>query len=278
MYNIEKIEKNKKLKPGMTLVEVIIAMAVFSSATLAITVALAGALKYNVRNTRRDSELNKQQSAVEKNTAAGVSVRNNSINSAKTLKFTAVNGDSVSITGINQYQAIKSEANSEDFNFQIKTFSSTPLGSTKVKSDKSANQFKITFLNNYSKDVDVKVTINGGKLYEGDPSTGYVHSSSTYTRTVNGTDTSEAAWRNDAVLEESDEEGVTASVAPTGFSFGYENSAISSVDVPITITITGDGVNYVREISSSSLLISENGTATITLDASGNMATVPTYS
>lgn len=62
----------KKNQKGMTLVEVVLAIAMFSVMTLAVTYAFSAAMQFNKRNMLRDKELNTQQAALERGSAAAL--------------------------------------------------------------------------------------------------------------------------------------------------------------------------------------------------------------
>ena len=66
------MKKIKKLRKGMTLLEVIVAMSIFSIGTAAVTMAFAAAVKYNSLNQRRDEELSYQQAAIQNGNTTGL--------------------------------------------------------------------------------------------------------------------------------------------------------------------------------------------------------------
>jgi prepilin-type N-terminal cleavage/methylation domain-containing protein len=253
--------KIRKLHSGMTLVEVVVAMAVFSTMTLGITMAFSAALKFNARNIRRDSELNLQQTSIEKSTAAGVQIYDNSLQS-RTINY--VNGGTVmqSVEHVTEYNAVKSSYNGSDFNFEMKTFSSVPLGSTAVTNDKSQNQYKVTFTNLSSYSVDVKLTTTGGVIYEGDADTGYRHSASIYNRSV-------AGYSEDASIETDD----GTYTAPSGFTIGYDNTD-NNYTMTVRIYANGSVISEFNvnpaDFNSAKTSVTGDGELNITLNSSGN--------
>lgn len=214
------MKKLKKLRSGMTLVEVVVAMAVFGAMTLAIAMGLSAAVKYNARNLRRDNELTKHQTAIEGGTAKGTAVYNGITDGTLTYSYTTAAGSgSKVINGLSEFKALKTKGNSGDYNFEIKTFSSTTVDSSKTVVDPSKGSYRVTFENQSDCEIKVEVMINevhptasedaAGQIYEGDMKT-FVLSSDLYERTV------------PAVGAGEDYETDGESLSYTGFEIGFK--------------------------------------------------------
>lgn len=180
--------KLKKNRSGMTLVEVVIAMAYFSTATLGVCMALSAALRYTARNMRRDSELGTQQTAVERSTNNGVALNDGAVEDGNSLTFSVSTGTRTQ-SGITEYKALRTLANVDDFNFQVKGFSSTPLGNATLSIDKDNNEYEVLFTNTSNTDVTLSLDVSGATstayFFEGSNSAeGYKHPSSVYSRNV----------------------------------------------------------------------------------------------
>ncbi len=265
--------KLKKLNKGMTLVEVIVAMAVFSAMTLGITMALAAAVKYNSRNIRRDNELNVQQTAIETATTAGVKAVSSAYASDE-IKFTAVSNGSLILTvdGLTEYSALKSAYNSDDFNFQVKTISSTALGTQRVVFVED-DEYKIEITNLSSEDIMVTLTAENGEIYEGDHD--YDSAGLSYYHTIPGYTTTTGE-----VIVEDSLTGDVVNTAPSGLEVGYENAELeqnlNDNDPTITIKIQKSDGTYLLGTDSSAVdlggyLTSTNGICSITVDATGGV-------
>jgi prepilin-type N-terminal cleavage/methylation domain-containing protein len=259
------MKKFKKLNSGMTLVEVVIAMAVFSTMTLGITMAFSAAIKYNARNVRRDYELNTQQTSIEKASAAGVEVFNSSYR-AMTLNFVDASTSTIlkTVSDVTEYNAIKSAQNGSDFNFELKSLSSSPLGSTKVAFDTMQNQYKISFSNLSTKPADVRIIISNGSIYEGNPTTGYRHSSSLYKRTIAGIGTS-------ATDVTADDSSITSS---SGFEIGFECDLTQEASSMEVIVYQDGSRIYDANINNTSLAMSLSGELNFTIPVAGGSVTV----
>ena len=184
------IKKNQK---GMTLVEVVIAIAMFSVLTLAVTYAFSAALKLNARNMRRDKELATQQGALERASAAGVTLNDgNTVKGSKIVYSDGSGGTfgTLEVDDVTQYKAIKTAENGNDFNFELHTASATPFGSVPTKIDKDNGYYGIEVENTTSNRYDVIIKANGGRFYEGnydrymETDGGYTHPGLTYARSL----------------------------------------------------------------------------------------------
>ena len=155
-------------------------MSIFTFMTLAITMAFAGAMKYNARNVKRDRELNFQQSALERGTEGGVMVNNDSFNHNKTVTFTDTAGNTFGFSGVTtsaftkvtEYYAKSSAYNDEEvnpINFELKTFSSNFFGSNATIAEKASSHYVIKINNSSSDLIDVRISLNNGaNAYIGD--------------------------------------------------------------------------------------------------------------
>lgn len=192
----------------MTLVEVVVAMSIFSIMTLGITMAFAACIKYNARNVRRDFELNTQQTALEKGNEGGVQVYNDTFNNKQTLEFKRIDaggaagatvqsdmnwtaaGSSSVYSGLVEYNAQKTALNENDINFRLKTFSSQNLGSSRTVADPNNDMYVIKLNNLNPNDIDVRIEMNNGTCaYVGNfNSTGYVNRAPMYSVSLSGYD------------------------------------------------------------------------------------------
>lgn len=248
----------KKNRSGMTLVEVVIAMAYFSVTTLSVCMAFSAALKYSARNMRRDGELNVQQTAMEKKSTAGVVLNDDATLDAMTIKYVRSGTTDVvaSVNNVTEYKAIKTNTDGDDFNFQIKSFSSTPLGSQKLVPDKTQGKFKIYVINNTGNTVDVDITINSGTIFEGSFDNGYRHSSPHYFRTL-------AAKDAEALGAPATEE-----LMPDRFIIGYYNPTLGSeASSALSVTLKANGATFTQDLNNG--FLNTNGQLTITCTAAG---------
>lgn len=209
------MKKLKKLQSGMTLVEVIVAMAVFGAMTLAITMGLAAAVQYNVRNLRRDAELSAQQTSIEDGSATGTAV----LDAGASFTFNQVGGTETFTVSGTEYEALKTATNAEDYNFTVKTFSSSAsIDSGKTVVNPATGSYRLTFINESECELDVKIQINteydtfgNASIFEGDMKA-FVLSSDLYERTI------PAAGIDEDVYYTTD----TTQAAPTGFEVGFK--------------------------------------------------------
>ena len=179
----------KKNHKGMTLVEVVLAIAMFSVMTLAVTYAFSAAMKFNSRNMRRDRELGTQQGALERGSAAGVTLNDGNVVKGSKIKYSGV-GFSKEVSGVTQYKAIKTAENGNDYNFELHTASATPFGSVPTRVEKDQGYYGIEITNETSQRYDIEIVASGGRFYEGnydryiETDGGYAHPSLTYTRSL----------------------------------------------------------------------------------------------
>lgn len=253
------MKKLKKNVSGMTLVEVIVAMAFFATTTLGVCMAFSAALKYSARNMRRDKELTLQQTALEKNTTAGVMLNDGTTLDSMELVFKH-GSETTTVSGLTEYKAIKTSNDGNDFNFEMKSLSSTPLGSLETTADKSAGKYRIYFINESLNTVDVTITIDSGYIYEGlytgTTPTGYKHASPVYKRSLAAKDAD--ALNNPATTE----------ALPDRFIIGYFNSSLDTeTSNVIHLEIKSGSSTYNYDVENSSL--SSIGQINLTMSADG---------
>lgn len=245
--------KTKKLQSGMTLVEVVVSMSIFTFMTLAITMAFAGAMKYNARNVKRDKELNFQQSALERGTEGGIMVNNDSFNHKKTVTFTDTSGVAFNFAattdafnGVTEYYAKSSAYNNEDvdpINFELKTFSTNLFGSSATIADKASSHYVIKINNTTTDLIDVRISLNNGtSAYIGDFNHDcYNHKSPLYAMTL-------PAYDADAEFEVDDDADIDASATtvttvPSSMTLGlympYTNPLEDAPNISIDILKNG---------------------------------------
>ncbi len=253
---MKKLNKNQK---GMSLIEIVIAMAYFSAATLGVCMAFAAALKINARNMRRDNELNVQQTAIEKQQTAGVVLNDGAALDSMKISFKDGSNEVASMNKITEYKAIKTNYNSDDFNFAIKSFSSTPLGALNgTTAAKDDGKFRIYVINENANTADVTVTLNSGSIYEGDFNKGYKHASSVYFRSLAPKDASALG-----------QPPHTEEVMPDRMLIGYYNpSLFGASDAGFSIRIKCGDKDQVIDVNNSSMYA--NGQMNITITAAGN--------
>ena len=183
--------KIKKNQSGMTLVEVVIALGVFSFTFLGVTMCLSAALKLNNRNMLRDRELNAQQKVIEERKVDGVAYLSGSTdkivfgNSAIALSGNQLANGVGTRDSITYYHAVKSAAQGNTYNFEIKSLTSTPLGNATLEAaDANAGIYHLHVTNHYAGNVDVVVETSGGQFFSGSIANGYKNSSTIFSRTL----------------------------------------------------------------------------------------------
>ena len=249
--NLPKARKNVK---GMTLVEVVIAMAIFSVQTLAICMAFAAIMKYNARNQLRDKELSHQQASVERKAAAGVALVSRTSFEGGELVFKNNSTVIKTVPNITEYKALKTAYKGNDYNFEIKSLSSTGLEPMPLISDKEKNRYKINIVNESGVSADVQLECVSGMIYEGDlDGVCYKHSSPIYMRTL------------DPLSQAASDAGETA--VPSQMIVGFANPDLSDLSASqMTIRITGDGILYSTALMSAEISAAPNGSAEIVIN------------
>lgn len=251
-----KIRKNHE---GMTLVEVVVAMGVFSFTFLGVTMCLAAALKFNNRNMLRDTELNTQQKVIEEHQASGVALHSGHALNGDTMVFGSsgtfnMDTGTGTVGDITQYHAIKTAAHGDDYNFEINGIASktNPLGNATGDFDAAVGKFCLKVVNSYSGSCDVTVTINNGTIYEGNYTTGYRNAAPKYSRTVPGKDA----------------EAAIVGAMPNEMQIGYFNdTAFASGDLEITVKTDSGSRTFTPNHGQMKLF----GGFKVTVGATGNI-------
>lgn len=339
------MKKIKKSQKGMTLLEVIIAMSIFSIATTGVTMAFAAAVKYNSLNQRRDNELSYQEAAVQKGNASGLELYNGHnkdmrlsftvnkaykdsawekyLKSADTDTLAALTDAGISTTDVNvdegkeitfitktektvekedgtketkieyksgqtlfkgmsEFQAIRSGKNEGVYDFTLKDFSSSMLGTNSVSWSDAADKYRIRFVNNSEDNVDVQLQIKSGILFEGSFENGYRHSSKIYTRTMAGLSSSglkmgeyeETDPETGEVKKDEDGNPIKHDVVsvPSSFEIGLFNENLSTETDSVTVVIFKNG-SYLNSttLDNYSLYNAENSTCNLGLADDGSI-------
>jgi prepilin-type N-terminal cleavage/methylation domain-containing protein len=261
------MNKIRKLHKGMSLVEVLVAMTIFSVGAAAVTMAFASAVKFNTHNQRRDDELAIQEAAVQNGKNDGLELYGSSIGNDYEIVYTVKGGSKIKYTkkekdkdsgletdvdqpspyrNATEFQAAKSGKNDTIFDFQLKSFSTTPVDSKDILvANKSEDEYKIRIENRSPISYDVRVETNGGTIYQGNyDGNGYKHSSKLYCHSL-------APQMTDydiiATKDPTPEDPSTTQIikkVPSAFEFGYKYTglaAVSQMDSPMTINFCKKG-------------------------------------
>ena len=256
----------KKLQKGMTLLEVIVAMSIFSIGTAAVTMAFAAAVKYNSLNQRRDEELAFQQAAVENVSTTGIELHdgldNMTIafnNGSNPIKFVKPDGTTYeAYDDVSMIRATRSGKNSDKFEFTLKDIVKGAVNSPTVVSNPADHTYKIKFTNPTDKNIDVQLKISRGSFYEGSYGGGYTHPSHVFARSAAGTSATGVNI------------GGGSTSLPSGFEVGYYNSDITAESSSITVNIFMDGsFKSTLAISNANINSAPNGECNITVNAAG---------
>jgi len=188
------LKNNKMLSKGMTLVEVIVAVIVFSIMASAILTAISHANSLSNRSRMRDTELAVQGNIISKKDGNQLT----DITPAEETQGTRDGYDIVFDDGkydkdgkpkkaqsVHVYMTDEGEF-SEDFGFQTKTLQKPILDGLWVDVTKLADtEYAFLFQNKYFQEVTVKVTLTAGQIFEGSrDDRGYKHTSNVYVRTI----------------------------------------------------------------------------------------------
>jgi prepilin-type N-terminal cleavage/methylation domain-containing protein len=242
------MNKIKKLHKGMSLVEVLVAMTVFSVGAAAVTMAFSTAVKYNTHNQRRDDELAIQQAAIQNGKNDGLELYGTSAGNDYEIVYKVRGGSKITYKDkddneINPYvdatefQAAKSGKNDTIFDFQLKSFSTTPVDSSDiVVASKDQDEYKVIVKNESAIPYDVRVDITCGTIYLGSYSgDGYKHSSPVYRHSL-------APQMTNYDLK--DKDGNPTPMVPAAFEFGYKCDGLASLeqmDSPMKISFYKEG-------------------------------------
>ena len=270
------MKKFKKLHKGMSLVEVLVAMTIFSVGTAAVTMAFATAVKYNTHNQRRDDELSAQQNAVQNGRIEGLElfkgtgqdhmlVYTNRADS-KEVSFKKADGtpnpDSP-YRGVTEYAASRTGKNDGIFDFQLKSFSTTIGGNGTPSTSKSEDTYRIVVVNESPVNYDIRVRIRGGKIFQGNVNDGYTHSSNLYCRSLSPKLTNYSLNDN----------GITVEGIPSKIEFGFKYPDLDSATVsPMTIDFYKDGYHSrTIDLNCSDITSKPNGFVTFTIQEDGEV-------
>ena len=271
--------KFKKLHKGMTLVEVIVAMSMFSICTTAVAIAFKAAVDYNTKNHKRDNECAIQLNELQDGTSVGVELYNGHskdqelvfAEKGKTtiLEFPKKSGGGKvqPYVGVSEYQASKSGKNDDTYDFQLKTFSTSEMGANKVQYDRASDKYKLEFINESSEPVDVYIYVTTGNFYLGDyDSSGYKHMSDLYTHSLAPT----------AAAEYDMKESGGASLVkhkPSQFEVGYKCANLKDLpESPMKIVFMkegGIGITSTLTLDNSKITTMGTGFARVTIPATG---------
>jgi len=279
------MNKIKKFHKGMSLVEVLVAMTIFSVGAAAVTMAFATAVKYNTHNIRRDDELATQQAAIQNGRNEGLELYASSAGNDYEIVYTVNGGSKITYKdssghtmspgpygNATEFQASKSGKNDTIFDFQLKSFSTAPAGSEPVVVSKSEDKYKIKIENKSPLNYDVRIKITGGTIYQGDlDNKGYKHSSNLYCHSL-------APQTTDYTL--ADEHGNPVSKVPSAFEIGFKYDGLGTLqldDSPMEILFYKEGfLDKGLPLNPQNIATSPNGTLLLTINADGTIpATYP---
>ena len=216
--------KNKKLSRGMTLVEVIVAMTIFSVMAAAIFTVIAHANKTADRAKMRDKER-----ATQTNIIGRIGQNNNAITQLNQVKPNGyedeykivfnVPGKTVDpVTGVKVYETDEG-AFENDFDFKLKTITQTSAftGLTIASSQLNTGEYLMKFKNETSESILVNLDLSSGYIFQGSNQQ-YVHTLSKYSKAIPA--------------------GATADI---GY-FDQENTGLNGVNIEI-IGLASNGVS-----------------------------------
>lgn len=225
------MEKNKKNSKGMTLVEVIVALTIFTIMAACIMAVIGAAIKSSNRSRRRDLELAQQANAAGKLSEQELTQIGTA--NAYTVRFTPVGGGTPKeIADISIYQSSAAQFGSQ-IEFNIKTFLKgnwQNLNAVNNEEDEYVFVINNELPENVTAYVDIADT-SDGYIYEGAPSTGYRHSSRSYVRTI------------------SKKEGSVSGYA----DFGFKDSAYATGNISIRLVTDSGATKNVVDASKDQL-------------------------
>lgn len=215
------MKKNKKNSKGMTLVEVIVALTIFTIMAACIMAVIGAAIQSSNRSRRRDLELAQQANAAGKLSEQELDQIGSA--NAYTVRFTPVGGGAPKeVADISIYQSSAAQFGSQ-IEFNIKTFLKGNWQNLNAVNNEE-DEYVFVINNELSENVTAYVDIadtSDGYIYEGAPSTGYRHSARSYVRTI------------------SKKEGSVSGYA----DFGFKDSAYANGNISIRL-VTDSGVTY----------------------------------
>lgn len=247
------MRKNKKNSKGMTLVEVIVALTIFTIMAACIMAVIGAAIKSSNRSRRRDLELAQQANAAGKLSKQELDQIGTA--NAYTVRFTPVGGGAPKeISDISIYQSSAAQFGSQ-IEFNIKTFLKGSWQNLNAVNNE-ADEYVFVIKNDTSENITAYVDIadsSNGYIYEGSLSTGYKHSARSYVRTV------------------SKREG-----SITGYAdFGFKDPAYATGNITIRL-VTDSGATKVVPAAGKDLLEATGKTRryVISIDSYGVLSTM----
>ena len=174
--------------------------------------------------------------------------------------------------GIVEYMA-KNTENGEmsDINFQLKTFSSGLLGTTKTIVNKADDEYRFEFSNMSDKQIDVHVNMyNGASAYLGDYTTGYTHNSPIYSLSLPAYDPDEESVK----FETAALTGVDSSWSiPSEMSVGLKMAPpAEGTDVPyIVVDVVYNATHQYFTLTRADFNGDTDGVISYMIDDSGNV-------
>lgn len=232
------MNKNKKLRKGMTLVEVIVAMTIMFLIFDAVVMALGVAVRQSARTRARDVRTGGQAAQVAKNEPSAMTPAAGG--NSYTAKFTEVgagssliqNKGSLDLYNSNFAPAYNNTVDNFKFGYQLKTFGAT----VSTTNDSANNQYMIK-LNNPRDEIVVvtaEKTNDQAYFYTGSSTQPRIHYSPTYTRIIQPHSSITYGWCNAAGPS-----GFVMNFECTqaGITYGPFNSFTASADGLININI-----------------------------------------
>lgn len=273
------MNKFKKLHKGMTLVEVIVAMSMFSICTTAVAIAFKAAVDYNTKNHKRDDECAVQLNELQDGTSVGVELYKDH---SKDMEITFTEKGTSNILefpnksgtgkqkpyiGVSEYQASKSGKNDDTYDFQLKTFSTSEMGLNKVLYDRTKDRYKLEFVNESTEPVDAYIYITAGEFYLGDfDNSGYRHLADLYTHSLAPT----------AAAEYDMKDGGAATLVkhkPSQFEIGFKCDNLKDMsESPMKIVFMKDGglsISSTITLDHAKITTMGTGFARVTIPATG---------
>ena len=245
------MKKNKKLSPGMTLIEVIISMTIFAAMAAAIFSVIAHANSTADRAKMRDVELSTQTNIIgrigkENNAAAQLNqVQPNGYAGEYEIKFN-VPGQTVDpIPGVKVYETDEGAFESQ-FDFKLKTVTEAAAltGLTLASSELNANEYLLKFRNDTSESILVQLDIKDGYILEGSDQQ-YIHTSKSYMKVLPANTVADIGYYDLEVTGLDDISVQITGLVSNSFSkFGYTTSnftpAVRSCEVTVQHTPGSD--------------------------------------
>lgn len=242
------MKTNRKLSKGMTLVEVLVSMTIFAVMAGVIFTVIMRANQNQNRNKMRDAELASEINIIGRKNDAMLNVTSpNSFSGDYKITFNVPGSTAKELDGVKVYETDEGEF-ADAFDFRMKTVVETASLSGMTITNLNENEYAFDFTNNLAEPITLVITINKGFIFEG---TGrqYVHTGSTYTRTISSGSTINIGYYNDSYTD-------------TDLSFelksGISGSIIQGLSVKGKFTVGGAGIH--ADIRKAKLVVSQDGT------------------